>query len=60
MAEQMEEVARLIKNKASKQRMDSKITHVTELVTNTSMRRETIFAGLEMSIAKGAKDRVEI
>jgi hypothetical protein len=40
--------------------MDRKITHVTELITNTSMRLETIFAGLEMSIAKGSKDRVEI
>ena len=60
MATQMEEIKVMIKEKAGKHRIDRQITHVTELVTNNAMRLNSIFTGLEMSIAKSGANKAEM
>ena len=50
----------LLKEKAPKQKVERQISHINEVVTNSAMRLDQVFAGLEMSIAKNSANKAEM
>jgi hypothetical protein len=50
----------LVKSKAPKHKVERLISHLGEQIMNNSMRLESVFSGLEMSIMKNTYTKAEM